>query len=755
MESPDITLDISEDANDIGSPPSPSVMPVAQQVPHVAGGGAENGNEDPNATLEKKKKKKKVGKKAKKKALDGEEEQEQEEGDEFSALDGEKPKKKKKAKKGEKKKKKKKAGKKDGAGADGSLITQPLLGGEDNEDDDEDDDNEDDDEGNELGDEKDPMSSPGRHSVDGARKKSAKKKKKKNSMDRARDPPEYGAVREEGPREVTSQFNQSAINSDAEGGDEGSKLVVGGSNMRRDVLRLDSRRWFVLGVFCLASFGAMLVWGAISASSKTAENYYNMSARAVALTRYWSVYLFPLMAILASWMLSLMKGLKYAVVGMGLSSCIGALFMIIPSFVGKVVGDMGSYAGKLGPMSGFGHFLVHFGEILNSFATTMVFCVPCVLSATWFPSYQRRRATAIGGLIPMMAGLALCSLISPLIANKPENFFWLLLIVFLATLVIMVATLVVPALPTTPPSVTAARYRMSFIPTPSAASGPRRVGRRTVRSTTSSTSMSGASNLAAMALEESRAGQAAERVVVSLRKTVVRYLGLFAPLKSPGMRPRRVAVVTFLIAMALSYGCLFVWQMSLTHVLISSKSAGSLGRANLLALSHLASGCGIAFAVSWLCDLTFKRKTRIIIIGAQLVFAFLLLLLLGLCLCSPSAIPEFLISREFVIFHLVCIGVTVGAATPLLYELCCEALYPIPEAVAFPLPAFFGSFVPIVIAATSPHISESSFGTVICVLSICESLVSAALIYFGSFKLPYFRLDTDEGRYENCDYQEI
>ena len=502
----------------------------------------------------------------------------------------------------------------------------------------------------------------------------------------------------------------------------------------------------------------MLVWGAIAASPETAKSYYKMSADEVQLTRSWSIYFFPPLALVASWVLSLEKGVKYAVIGMGVFSCVGATIVLVPSFVGKVAGDVGGSAGKLGPTSGLGHFLVHLGQVVNSLATSMVFCAPCALSATWFPPYQRRRATAVGGLIPLMAGLTLGAVIAPHIANKPENFFWLLLIIFIISVVAMIATFVIPSLPTTPPSLTAARFRMAFAsvaaPASSGAAWRRSTSSTSTSSSSSSSSAFSSSNIAAIAqhnLEDSRAGRAAERAVTSLRRSVARYISLFGPLKSQG--PRRAAVVTFIAAMALSFGCLYVWQMSLTHVLISSKSAGTLGRANMLSLSHFVGGCAAAIVVSWACDLTFKRKARLIVCGAQLVFAFLTICLLGLCLCSPSAVPEFLISKEFVIFHLVCIGVTVGAATPLLYELCCETLYPIPEALALPLPAFFGSFICIIVAAVSPKISESSFGTVICSLSICETLVSTALICFGSFKLPYFRLDVDEGRCDTMEYQ--
>lgn len=722
MSSPDISLETTEEMDAFGSPPSLTSS-------NASIGSLQNLSESSNLGTEPQKKKR-----VKKKKKTGV-------GDEDGTGEGE-AKKKKKVKKGEKKAtKKKKLTKKS---EDGSLVTEPLLG-------------------------------TGEAVVtieDGnSDEKERWNRKKRNSMNR---PPEYiPPVEDTRVRSGSSsnRFNQSSLNNDLGEGEE-EHLVIGGgggsnngignnnnnNNPRRDVLRLDNRRWFVLGVFCLASCSAMLVWAAISAASGISEDYYQMSSASIQLTRYWSVYLFPPFAIFSSWLLSLEKGVKHAVTQMGICSCIGALLILIPSFVGKVEGDSGSYVGKLGPKSSFGHFLVHLGEIVNALSTTMVFCAPCALSAAWFQSYQRRRATAIGGLIPMMGGLALCSVISPVIANKGENFFYLLLIIFLASLVIMIATLVVPALPSTPPSLTAARYRMSFVPTPSPRSTTdlRRIrGRSPHPTSTSSLSSSSptGSSLAAMALEESRAGRAAERLMVSLRKSVNRYLGLFTPLKNPG--PRRLVLVLFILAMALSFASLYVWQMSLTHVLISSKSAGTLGRASLLSLSHLVSGCGTALLVSWLCDLSFKRKARLVICVAQLVFAFLILLLLGLCLCSPSSIPEFLISKEFVIFHLVCIGLTVGATTPLIYELCCEMLYPVPEAVSFPFIAFFGSFIGIIVAAASPSIDESSFGTFICILSICESVVSTALIYFGTFKLPYFRLDVDEGRCEALDYQPI
>ena len=141
---------------------------------------------------------------------------------------------------------------------------------------------------------------------------------------------------------------------------------------------------------------------------------------------------------------------------------------------------------------------------------------------------------------------------------------WLLLVVAGIAAFAMVMSFTVPKWPRYPPSVSAARHRLNT---------------HTVR----------------------RVDKSFQGMTSSLHTSVRRW---WQALCSIGQYPAGVFTV---LSAALTFSTIAVWQLSLTQVLISSKSAGTLTRANVLSLSHLLSAFVSSALFSWLGDTKLRR----------------------------------------------------------------------------------------------------------------------------------------------------
>lgn len=480
------------------------------------------------------------------------------------------------------------------------------------------------------------------------------------------------------------------------------------------------QRWYVLAVLCFASFVSVLVWGTISSAKDAAMGYYNMTAKRVDLTSQWAYYLSPFMSIYASWVLTLKHGVRRGLRHIGLLTGVGAAVRLLPCFAELIrIGDV------FGPTSNIGQALLQAGQIIAALCFPLLFCVPSALSAVWFPAQQRTRATTLGLFFPLLLGTSAIHVVAPYIAPGPQSaddtandsgkgnrahmLSWVMLIVAAVAAVAIVLTFTVPKWPRYPPSESAARHRLNA---------------QTVSS-----------------VDKSFQGMTS-----SLHTAVQRWWQALCAITH-----YRSGVFT-IFAAAFTFSTLIVWQLSLTQVLISSKSAGSLVRANYLSLSHLVSALVSAFAFAWLGDTVLRRRSGKLVYFFYVVFALLIGLLLAICAIPPSKIPEVLIGKPFVIVHLAGIGVAAGAVAALTFEWVTETLYPIQEGLSIMYPAFLSSILVLIVEIITPHIGEDAFGLVICLCAIGGSVAAMVFRFFAPVRYP--RLDLDYGG-RMIDYSQI
>lgn len=470
------------------------------------------------------------------------------------------------------------------------------------------------------------------------------------------------------------------------------------------------QRWYVLLVFCLESFTAVLVWGTISSAKDAAMGYYNMSAKSVELTSRWVFYLFPLMSIYASWVLTLEHGVRWGMRHIGVLTCIGATIRLLPCFA-----ELIRIGGIFGPTSNIGQALFQIGQIVAALCFPLLYCVPPALSAVWFPAQQRTRATTLGLLFPSFLGISLVHLATPRIAPGPQGgiegvgsgtsggkqeymLSFIILIVAVISVFTMVLSFTVPKWPRYPPSVSAARHRLNV---------------HTVSS-----------------VDKSFQGMTS-----SLHTTVMRW---WQALCSIGQY--RTGIFTVLSA-GFTFSTLTMWQLTLTQVLISSKSAGTLARANDLSLSHLLCALFSAAVTAGISDFKPRKRSVKPLYFFYAVYVLLIGLLLVICAIPPSRIPEFFISKWFVIVHLAGIGIAAGAIAALTFEAATESLYPIQEGLSMMYIVFCGSILILIIELVIPHIGKDAFGSVICFLAVGGSVAAVVFRIFAPTKCPRLELD--------------
>ena len=473
------------------------------------------------------------------------------------------------------------------------------------------------------------------------------------------------------------------------------------------------QRWYALFVLCLVSFAAALVWGTLSSAEDAAVGYYGMSTKDIRLSSDWVFYFFPPLTIYASWVITLEHGVRCGLRHVGVLTGVGAAVRLLPCLAELIrLGDV------FGPTAKFGHILLQIGQIVAALGFPLLFCIPQALSALWFPAHQRTRATTTALFAPPLLGYTLISTIAPYIApgplspgggggnsSSPEEhrahmLSWLMLIVAAIAAFAMVLSFTVPPWPRYPPSVSAARHRLN-----------------------------------------THTGSSIDRSFQAMTSCL--YTSVQRWRRALGTITQYPTAVFTVLSAAFAFASVSVWQLSLTQILISSKSAGSLSRANILSLSHLISALVSSTVFAWLNDTLLKKRAVKPLYLFHAVFAALIGLLLAICATPPSSLPEFLISKPFVIAHLAGIGVAAGAIVALTFEAATEALYPIQEGLSAVYAIFCGSILILIVELIAPHIGNDAYGTVLCFLCAGGSVAAMVLRFFAPTRYP--RLDLDYG----------
>jgi hypothetical protein len=310
--------------------------------------------------------------------------------------------------------------------------------------------------------------------------------------------------------------------------------------------RKDWRRWYALLVFGLVSASTCAIWATVPAVLEEARTYYGLSDWDVVLTTAWGALAYFPMAVYASYLVTLERGVHSAVVHAAVLSALGAALRCVPTLVHK-------------PSGAAGRILLHAAHCVNAMSGPLVLATPSAVSATWFPARQRAIATGLA-LAANAAGFAAAFTIGPSIKLRALVFGTAGVALFAC----LVAAITLPSLPRHAPSVTSVKYRMA-------------IRRSTLR-------MSASASMPRFAYA-----------------TVVRFVrSVRATLKRPP------SVLLFL-AGALQIASATVWGLCLPRVLVSV--GVSSDPSWLVVLHSLCAVAGIAFS-GFFADLFFRRKIK-------------------------------------------------------------------------------------------------------------------------------------------------
>lgn len=198
------------------------------------------------------------------------------------------------------------------------------------------------------------------------------------------------------------------------------------------------QRFWILGVFGLQSFGQCMFWLTFSPVANNAEEYYNISEAQVDLLLNWGPIVYIPVLPLTSWLLSRKGGLRTAVVCNQIMVTLGMSLRILPNLIPSLLPHA--------------IWFLHVGHFLNGAAGPVVMAAASLLSAQWFGSDERSRATTVAVLANNL-GAAAGFLIGPYMVKEPHdipNFLYMHAIFAWVTMICI--GIYFPAAPPTPPS---------------------------------------------------------------------------------------------------------------------------------------------------------------------------------------------------------------------------------------------------------------------------------------------------------------
>ncbi|KAK3917277.1 Feline leukemia virus subgroup C receptor-related protein 2 [Frankliniella fusca] len=165
-------------------------------------------------------------------------------------------------------------------------------------------------------------------------------------------------------------------------------------------VKVFSRRWLVLGAFCLLSLLNSLQWVQYAIISDSVAKFYGVSAQAVD----WASMVYMLMYIPfilpASWLLD-NKGLRHTVVLAGVLNCLA-------SWIKVASAQRDLYAVTMA------------GQTLAGITQAFILAVPARLAAVWFGAGEVATACAIG-VFGNQVGTAVGFVVPPLIVSDYET----------------------------------------------------------------------------------------------------------------------------------------------------------------------------------------------------------------------------------------------------------------------------------------------------------------------------------------------
>ncbi|KAK3589570.1 hypothetical protein CHS0354_043025 [Potamilus streckersoni] len=161
------------------------------------------------------------------------------------------------------------------------------------------------------------------------------------------------------------------------------------------------KRWYILVVFSLGASiqgGVWNTWGPIASAS---EDAFGWTDSTIALLSNWGPIAYIITAFPLSWLIDV-KGIRWATLCMSFLVVLGTGLRCITSDPTTAT------------------WLIHIGQFINGAAGPVAMGGPPVVSAEWFPPHQRTTATAVSIVISSF-GVATSFLLGPYLVPERKN----------------------------------------------------------------------------------------------------------------------------------------------------------------------------------------------------------------------------------------------------------------------------------------------------------------------------------------------
>ncbi|KAL3831879.1 hypothetical protein ACJMK2_023576 [Sinanodonta woodiana] len=161
------------------------------------------------------------------------------------------------------------------------------------------------------------------------------------------------------------------------------------------------RRWYILIAFSLSSAIQNWVWNTWGPIASSSEDAFGWTDSTIALLSNWGPIAYIIAAFPLSWLIDV-KGIRWATLCMSFLIAVGTGLRCITSDPTKAT------------------WLIHVGQFLNGVAGPVGMGGPPVVSAEWFPPHQRTTSTAISVVISTL-GIATSFLLGPYLVPDRKN----------------------------------------------------------------------------------------------------------------------------------------------------------------------------------------------------------------------------------------------------------------------------------------------------------------------------------------------
>eukprot|EP00727_Mastigamoeba_balamuthi_P008860 m51a1_g4597 putative adenylate and guanylate cyclase catalytic domain protein (819) ;mRNA; f:210120-218118 len=393
-----------------------------------------------------------------------------------------------------------------------------------------------------------------------------------------------------------------------------------------------------------------------------AEEFFGITAAEVDLLLNWTAIAYLFAALPVLWLLSRRSGLRLCVLAGSATTALAALLRVAPCLLAGP-----SARRRLRP-------LLHVSSALNGVAAPAAMSPVSLLSAAWFPEYERATATSVAILAPSLS-MALAFLVGPALVRSAGEFPRLVYLeAALGAAQLLLAALLMRAEPSRPPSASAAFSRQCA----GGARGP-------------TLSLPAVSEGEPLVQGAPGSGEAA-----APRGLARNLAALFRG---------RSAVLTMLSA-GLQMGVFYAWSGCLQLTLRSTLSVGQIGWIGFsTTLAAIAGGV----VGGRIVDTVMARRMK-----AAILFS----LFGGFCgLCWFSLTVASVVDKDPLLpagpvstgVSASVVGLFYGAMTPVYMELAAELSFPVPEDVSAGVISWLSNLAIVVSLFIAPRVPPSWF----------------------------------------------